>query len=474
MKKVYLHNRLKRSQFIISAISTAVLITISVFLVFIANKIPWQYDMTIQRIFTLSGQTHVVLDSVSKPIQIAGVYPSGEEEMMVKSLLDEYVKASGRISVEYVDAEQEPAKLAKYQLSVSAVPNGTLIIKCGDRVKLIDNASLFEDSTDGQLFNGEREITGAIRYVSSDILPVIYFVQGHEEADPASVMTKAVSALQQDACEVKELKLLQQGGVPQDAAVVVIASPKADLTSDELAYLDAYLRQGGKMLLLVDAVMNTNDIVLGNLNGLTNEFGIDITNNYVVEEDSSFYLSNQKLYIIPGFGPHEITAGIAEAKKMVILPVARGLGEIEQDKSLVERSALLMSSDKSWIRSDMTNTSTSKTETDMMGPIALAYASTRSNVQWGEEAARIVVIGNSSFAYDGNIQVQANRDLFTNIISWLLGDRGGDVISSKIINAGGLIIRGNDFTKLAIICLAVMPGLAFLAAFAVWLLRKNK
>lgn len=114
------------------------------------------------------------------------------------------------------------------------------------------------------------------------------------------------------------------------------------------------------------------------------------------------------------------------------------------------------------------------TKNDYMGPAPLAYASVKSNVKWGQDAARMVVVGNSSFALDGNIEVQANRDFFLNCASWLVGESKSDVIASKTINSGALIIRGSEFTGLSILCVAVLPGLAFLTAFIVWMRRRNQ
>jgi hypothetical protein len=236
----------------------------------------------------------------------------------------------------------------------------------------------------------------------------------------------------------------------------------------------AYTRAGGSVFLMIDAVMNSNEVTYENISSLAYDFGIGIINNYVVEEDSSYYLSQYKLYLIPRYGRHEITTQIAEQGKMVILPVVRGLGQIEYDKDEITNTVLLQSSDKSWIRADMTITDSTQTADDYLGPAPLAIASVKSNVKWGQNAARMVVVGNSAFAYDGNIEAQANRDFFLNCAFWLSGSRDTDVISSKAINSGAIIIRGSEFTSLAIVCIAVLPGLAFLAAFAVRMFRRNQ
>jgi len=454
--------------------ATAAVLAISIFSVMLCYKLDWSYDMTQERLFTLSSQTIAVLDDLNTEVRIAGVYPSGQEEQMVKTLLNEYAKASDKISVEYIDAEQEPAKLASYKLDVAAVTNGSIIIRSNAHYKILDNASLFEETEEGSVFSGEREIAGAIRYVTSEEMPVIYFVEGDGETDSETSLTKAVSGLQQEAYEVQTLRLTEGDSIPDDASLLVFVSPKTDITSDELTKIEAYVRKGGSIFLMIDSVMNSNDTDYSNLSKLANEFGIGITNNYVVEEDSRYFLSQYNLYLIPLFGSHEIVDPISEAGNMVILPIARGLVTFDYDTTEITNTALLQSSDKSWIRADMTITDAAFTENDYIGPAPLAYASVKSNVKWGQEAARMVIVGNSSFALDGNIEVQANRNFFLNSASWLAGERKSEVIPSKTINSGALIIRGSEFTGLAILCVAVLPGLAFLTAFIVWMRRRNQ
>lgn len=474
MKRNKANNKKKRNFGIAAVVSSAVVVAIAVFVVLLCYKIPWSYDMTIQRLFTLSEQSVAVLKNLNEEVRIAGVYPAGQENPMVQSLLKEYAKGSDKIDVEYIDAEQEPAKLAGYHLNVAAVPNDCIVIASGSRSKIINGATLFETLAEGSVFNGEREITGAIRYLATEKRPVVYFILGNGETDPSAKLTKAAAALQQAALEVRTLSLTEGNAIPDDAALLIFASPKSDITEDELAKLNAYMRKGGSIFLMIDAMMNSNEMVYANLDRLTKGFGIGITNNYVVEQDSRHYLSTYNLYLIPLFGEHEITKQLADQNKMVILPVVRALGTVDYDKSEIANTVLLQSSEKSWIRADMTITDPNRTAEDYAGPAPLAYASVKSNIQWGEDSAHLVVIGNSSFALDGNIEAQANRDFFMDCALWLVGDHEQDVIASKAVNSGAIVIRGSEFTGLAIVSIAVLPGLAFLAAFLVWITRRNR
>ena len=465
----------KRGFIIITAISLALVLMIAVFAVKIAYKLPWRYDMTSTRLFTLSEQSLAVIDSLTEPVEIGAVYSKGNEEMMVQSLLDEYEKASDLISVEYIDSVKEPARLARYNLELASVPNGSIIVRMGDHYKLINSDSLFNISSEGQsTFSGEQQITGALRFVSSTDMPVIYLTAGHSEIAPDEALTTAVTNLGLAMYEVKQLNLQQAGAIPDDADIVVMMNPTQDISERELELYQEYLKKGGGMMLCIDAVTNTNSLQISNLNALCNSLGLDISNNYVVEEDKDHFLSVSQLYLIPDMGAHEITQQIGAQELQVALPVARGIGTVDYDNTAIKHEMLLASSEKSWARLDMANDSAIKTETDRNGPIPLAYAVTASNVKWGNDAARVVIVGDASFATDGNIEYQGNSYLWMNSLNWIEGGRQTEVIAAKVIGGNSLVIRGSDFKRLAIICVGVIPLICFAAALAVWALRRNQ
>ena len=78
----------KRSFIIITSITLVLVLIVAVLGVKIAYNIPWNYDMTATRLFTLSEQSLTVIDSLTEPVQIGAVYSAGTEEMMVESLLE--------------------------------------------------------------------------------------------------------------------------------------------------------------------------------------------------------------------------------------------------------------------------------------------------------------------------------------------------------------------------------------------------
>ena len=73
---------------------------------------------------------------------------------MVSALLAEYAKAGPQLSVQYIDAEREPTRLAGLNVSVPALQNGTLIVRSPGRTKLLNQSDMFQQTPDGNVFSG--------------------------------------------------------------------------------------------------------------------------------------------------------------------------------------------------------------------------------------------------------------------------------------------------------------------------------
>ncbi len=303
---------------------------------------------------------------------------------------------------------------------------------------------------------------------------MLYFLEGHNETSLDAAMTTAVRNLGLAMYEPRTLNLQQTGTIPDEASVIVIANPIEDISDNELNKLTEYLQSGGGLMIMIEPVVGSNTVPMDNLNALCNSFGLDITNNYVVEESGEHYLSVSNLYLVPDMGPHEITQQIGAQNRQVALPVARGIGTVDYDPDAIDHEMLLVSSPDSWVRADMTIETEDRTPDDLEGPMPLAYAVSISNVQWGNPASRVVLVGDVTFATDGNIEFQGNNDFFMNSINWIAGGRESDVIAAKVIGGNSLVIRGDDFWRLAFICVVALPLIAFGAGLAIWMLRRNQ
>jgi ABC-2 type transport system permease protein len=255
--------------------------------------------------------------------------------------------------------------------------------------------------------------------------------------------------------------------------MVIISSPRRDLSESEYEALETYLLNGGRALFLVNP-LSTNTMVLDNFNKLAQQFGLDISNNLVVEEDPYSHVSNNNMYLVPGYADHSITRKLAESKRYLILPISMGLFVMDVNPDEIRQEVLLATSPKSWMRTDLSIQSTAQTGNDVAGPIPLAYAVTRMGTGSGKGDSRLVAVGNATFIYNENLDTNANRDFFLSCVNWLLDGRGEETISPRIIGADKLIVRGSDFVRLAVISIIILPAISFFGALMTWYLRRNQ
>jgi ABC-type uncharacterized transport system involved in gliding motility auxiliary subunit len=87
--------------------------------------------------------------------------------------------------------------------------------------------------------------------------------------------------------------------------------------------------------------------------------------------------------------------------------------------------------------------------------------------------ARLVIIGNSSFATDGLVNQQLNGDIFLNTVNWL-SQRSDQTLSIRPREATNrrIVLTAQQQIWLALLSLAVLPLLGFLSAFVVWWSRR--
>lgn len=265
-----------------------------------------------------------------------------------------------------------------------------------------------------------------------------------------------------------------QSDIPDDATVLIMPGPESDITDYEYELLDEYMENGGRFLLLLSPVLNSEGGELPNLEKLAEQFGLDIRNNYVLEPDEDYHLTTSQLYLLPRYGSHSIVNSLAESEKLLVLPVARAIGELEHDGNKINQTRLLASSPSSYARYDLTSQSQERIDGDVDGPVSLAVSVERSSGKSGVPQARMLVVGNSSFAEGANATVQGNGDFLLSCVNWLRGSEQSVSVPGKVLNSNAMLIRGSDFTRVAIVCCGVIPLVMFLGALALWYSRRNK
>ena len=186
------------------------------------------------------------------------------------ALLREYqflTTKRGNLTVELVDPLRNPARArdlqAQYRFSGG---ENVIVVEYGGRSTVIPAPEMGEYDTAptefGErprlvAFRGEQVLTSAfIGLAQPSSAKKTYFLQGHGEGLPGVPPMQIIGQnLKRQNITIAPLNLAAAtGGIPSDAALVVIAGAHFDLSPDELAALRTYWQTEGHLLVLLDSM----------------------------------------------------------------------------------------------------------------------------------------------------------------------------------------------------------------------------
>lgn len=357
-----------------------------------------RYDLTLNQNFSLSPQSKKLLSTLPQEVKVTAFYRmSSAKRQGVENRLEAYRQASrGQFSYEVIDPELQPGLVNRFKVSLDE----TLVVESEAGRKDILSAD-------------EQQLSTAILTVTRKDKPKIYFLTGHQELPLDDSYSRGglgviKESLEQENYEVLPLALsASQDKIPADARVLVLAGPEQGLLSAERKALQAYLKQGGHMLVLLQARVESG------LEAVLNTYGIQAGNDIIVDPQNNL----QRDYTVPlitQFEEHPITQTLQGTA--VFFPLARSVVTNDPPQG-TEAKALMRTSKASWGETDLAdNALIQKDSKDTVGPLSIAVAVERQNT-------RLLVVGNARFISNRFASVLGNRDFFLNSIAWLAGDQ---------------------------------------------------
>jgi ABC-type uncharacterized transport system involved in gliding motility auxiliary subunit len=451
----------------IAASSVLLVLGILVALNWISSRENKRWDVTAASQFSLSDQTKQILTELKKPLDIQVFYTNSSEEY--RDRLSEYTYLSKQVTVNYVDADRNPTEAQK--AGIQTVP--TLLLNYDGRTERATAAD-------------EQSVTNALKKVIEGKAKKVYFTQGHGEhdttaSDPAGYSAMA-DALKTDNFEVAPLTLAQAGSVPDDASVVVVAGPQTDLLPGEVDALRAFLKKGGKVLLLVDPPDKGTAPQPVNVIALAHEWGVDLGNNMVVDASGLGQLLGTNASV-PIAMPvqHAITNNF---RVMTAFPLARSATPIEGGVDGHTAQMFLQTSPQSWAESDVKGLyATGQPQEDVAkgdtaGPIPIAAAASApvatpagaapADASAPKPESRVVVVGDSDFAANRAIGLQGNRELFLNITNWLAQQEDLIAIRPKNPEDRPITMTADQSRIVFWFTMVLIPVLLFVNGIRVW------
>jgi len=449
----------------VAATSVALVLAILIGVNWVSNRQNKRWDLTENAQFSLSDQTKQILAGLNQPLKIRVFYVGSADQY--RDRLENYTYQSRQVTVEYVDAQRNPVEAR--QLGIT---QATLIFEYGGRS---ERATAID----------EQAITNALKRVVEGKAKKVYFVQGHGERDPAGGEQDGYSgiaeALKNDNFETAKIVLVQEGKVPDDATVVVVAGAQSDLLAPEVDALRAFLKRGGKLVLLIDPPDKPDAPPQTNLIALAREWGVDVGNNLIIDASQLGRLIGIDSPAVPVAMPvaHAITNNF---ELMTAYPMARSVTPVEGGVEGHTAQSFMQTRPESWAESDLKGVfSTGRPERnldqgDRGGPVSIAAAVSAPAAEAPSGAAadapkpetRVVVVGDSDFASNSVLSLQGNRELFLNLTNWAAQQEDLIAIRPKDPANRPITMTADQSRYVFWFTLAVVPLLLFLNGFLVW------
>ena len=458
----------------------------------LASQYFQRIDLTEERLYSLAPETHAYVRELREPVDIIITVPEKPDDANarrvhrdLRRLLREYTYASRRdggqemVRVEFVDIYQQRSRAAELANLYDITDERTIIVASGGRTRQIGLDELYQ-AQDGDVsgFRGERAFTSAIVDVATQRRFNVYFLVGHgqmrlDDTDSTRGLSQLENHLRQRSINLASLDLSLVDSVPDNADLIVVASPQAAIMPEEQEMLRRYMNaRNGRMIVLLDPGPRTG------LDDLFYDWGILAEDMAIFDGGSSFRSSTGEL-LIRHLSEHPITNYMIEAQIPILWgqprPIRTDMGAAIDDRIRVTQ--LLFSSPDSWAERDFrTERNPSFTEgRDIKGPVSIATVSERtagSELGLNIPGGRLVVFGNSDFIANNRFDNFAGRTLFLNSLNWALDQTTRLNIPPRPHESYQVVLTEENMDRMTLY-FAILPAAVGIFGFVVFMLRRR-
>jgi len=271
----------------------------------------------------------------------------------------------------------------------------------------------------------EGKIVNTIIKLTSDKEKVICFTRGHGEKDTKDKYSELKEALETEAWVVKELWLMREEVVPEDASLLVIAGPEKDFMKHELGLLSDYITKEGKVVFLLEPFTKIPRLVT-----FLNNYHLKLTDDVIVDKVNKLSGGEFLAPLISMYSPHAITRSMKSAS---IFSTARSISVKTGHNKDISIYPLAMTSQLSWTK---TSQALKNGETDFLegvdrkGPVPVAVlVEIKGKEEKKERKSIIICFSDSDFISNDFLDILGNKDFFLNTLSWMVWE--GDLISIR-------------------------------------------
>jgi len=458
-----------------SALFIAIVLAIVVVVNMIFSSLNLRVDLTQNKLYTLSDITINLLKGLNSKIKVTVLADESTVPLDYTEILNKYKANSNNIEVVYKDPQKNPLYFNAYTENANLTQLSIIVEKVGSNplnYRLIQSSDL--EVTQGSITqsNVEKNVTEAIGYVTSDKIRTIYATTGHQETVlDATVITD----IKNRNYSVTSINLNNEDISFDVTDMIMMFSPKIDLSQTEVNKLKDYLSKGGRCVFAID--YSKDDFP--NLKSLINAYGLDLKKSLIMEADTSKANPNTPYNFIPTVQSHAITQNIGQGS--IYLSTCMPILELTTRKSTLELTPLLTTSALSYdktLDAQGNAQSFAKAAGDASGPFTIAeLAIDKASNTGASKDTEVLVVSTSSFVDSTFLQYagsQLDLELLYGAINFMTDNPNNLQIIPKN-NVDELFtkaVTANDAIGIGI-TIVLIPILLFVTGGIVWYRRKS-
>lgn len=450
-----------------------------------------RFDLTENHRFALSPETRAYLNEIREPVEVIVTIPANsprqEEQVLhryVEQLLGEYAYHSRRsgefmITVEFIDIYKDLERADALARESGLDQVNSLLVRSGDRSKTVRAVDLVDfEERQPVAFKGEAALTSAIIEVTQETSPKLYFLTGHRETapddpSPRNGLSMITRELELRNHSIELLDLTNAAGVPEDAAILVLADPQGELLPSEVDKIRTYLfDRAGRVIAWFRPGVETG------LGALLGEWGLHLPDQRVMETDPAYREAAGTL-LIRNFGDHSITESLIRNQTVLVCGLARPViakPPVPADERL-HYIPLFASSKSSWAESSYESPVNPVYDpgVDLRGPVPIAIATERrAATQLGIKVpgGRLAVFGTPDLFSNSRVSSLGNVTLFFNTINWMLDRDSLLVIPPRPVDTYQFALSESQLRRIGLLFL-IVPGTVVLCGFLVYWIRHS-
>ncbi len=413
---------------------------------------------------TPAPQTLAVLEKLEGPVHITAFVTAANEPMRreIERLVGRYQRYKKDVRLEFVNPDRDPAKTREMGITF----DGQMVVAYQGRQEKITQPT-------------EQALTNTLQRLVRSGERWLVFVQGHGERDPTGTapydLARLAAQLRDKGIRVRRLNLGKELAIPDDTAVLVIASPQRDYLPGEVELIQDYVAQGGNLLWLVEPGADHG------LLPLAESLGVELQPGVIVDPNAQILgIGDPRFALVADYPPHPITRDLTA---LTLFPEARAL-----DSESVEdwnATAILETLPRSWVETgELAGEIRLDAGEDIPGPVTLGLALSRERADGEEDEdeaddekrrlQRIVIIGDGDFLSDAYLGQGGNLELAMNTINWLTGDDQLIDIPAKTAVDQQLELTRTAQGVIGTVFLIVLPLGLLLMGLRVWWVRRRR